>query len=277
MFRLTALIFGMMGMQFAAASDNLALALINRDPSYFKSFIQGRRMAQHEAGLPPACLEACPAAKPISDATEKMSKDLGEKMADPSNLKMEEVVTLMSTAMNDMLTAMCTHKEGAMCMSTNAAKCGVEDDGSKASPEEQMTCLCEACPGMRAVYSNTMGTMMGMMMYAFSGAAEQGQETSKEEEEAMTKQMMEAMCPMVGGVECMQGAGAKCAGLLNEMSGDDSMIKLETMGDMKTQCEAMGFETALPAAESIDGTTDGSALTTLGLGSLFAIAAACLA
>ncbi|CAJ1338878.1 unnamed protein product [Effrenium voratum] len=134
--------------------------------------------------------------------------------------------------MGGMFDVLCSHQPAMTCMST---QCDTPAELGPMLP--MMGCICTDCPSFKNVYSNLASVMTTMLSSMTGGAAN-------------VTAVMEAICPIVGPMECVSSSSV-CSEALSQQGGT---VAFTGMTAMKDNCTASGYST---------GTNDLATTTTM--------------
>lgn len=239
--------------------------------------MQSRRLFTTQQ-LPSACQTACPSAQPAMDALS--TKLFADMMSDASLLgqisqlsgsqnpnmqDMKQIVDLMKPLMEKMLKStfndMCVNKATYTCLMTNDNICLSATDavnplsGDPVALTKQyknsLDCMCDVCTGAQDAVIGFSSSILSALSSVFSSMSSTGASTS---EEALQKDLLKGMCPLVGVNQCFQANPSVCAAAMSDAMGNSSGItagmSFSSMNALEAECTRHGvsIEVAATAA-----------------------------
>lgn len=249
-----------------------------------------RQLQESKVVLPADCKAKCPnleaglkglekkmsdAMMPHFSAIQKVQQDMAGG-GDPTPQQVTAMMKQFMPVFKDILTAtfedMCTNKANYLCMMTNAEVCtpagqqpsmGMSMDDPMSMSKDygpMLGCMCDKCPSSRAVFIESTMTMMSVMMSAMmqmAAAMQSGKkmDNSSAMDPQMQKDVMGAVCPMIGVQRCFDAYPTDCNVMkekaLGSISSVDKNKAMDGIAAMETECQKFGATTKAAALEKV--------------------------
>lgn len=204
---------------------------------------------------------------------QKTTQDM-QSQGEPSPQQMVDMMKQFMPLFKDILTAtfeeMCVNKANYKCMMTNAEVCsgdkgqasgGMSMDDPMAMGKDyapMLDCMCDKCPSSRKIFIDSTMAMMSVMMSAMmqmAAAMKAGKNASTEPNPQMIKDVMLAVCPMIGVQRCFDLYPTECSAMktkaLGSIQASDKNKAMEGVAAMEKVCTDNGATTKAAALAKV--------------------------